>query len=34
MHDILIGLAFLAMVLAPALVASRSGGEDSGPDFE
>jgi hypothetical protein len=25
MHDILIGLAFIGMILAPAIVAARSG---------
>jgi hypothetical protein len=35
MHDLLIGLAFLAMVLAPCLVASNSSGSiEDEPDFE
>ncbi len=27
MHDLLIALAFIGMVIAPALVAAKSGGE-------
>jgi hypothetical protein len=35
MHDMLIGIAFLAMVLAPCLVASNvSGTSEDDPDFE
>jgi hypothetical protein len=35
MHDLLIGLAFLTMVLAPCLVASNvSGSSEDEPDFE
>jgi uncharacterized protein YraI len=29
MHDLLIALAFVAMVIAPALVAARSGAADT-----
>ena len=29
MHDLLIGLAFIGMVLAPALVAAKSGAQAS-----
>lgn len=28
MHDLLIALAFVGMVIAPAIVAARSGSED------
>jgi hypothetical protein len=32
MHDMLIAIAFLAMVLLPCIVASRAGSTESDPD--
>jgi hypothetical protein len=32
MHDLLIGLSFVAMVLAPAIVASFSGKSETNPE--
>jgi hypothetical protein len=32
MHDLLIGLTFVAMVLAPAIVASHSGTSEATPE--
>jgi hypothetical protein len=32
MHDLLIGLTFIAMVLTPAIVAARSGTSETNPE--
>ena len=32
MHDLLIGLTFVAMVIAPAIVASYSGTSETSPE--
>jgi hypothetical protein len=32
MHDLLIGLAFVGMVFAPAIVAAHSGTSESNPE--
>lgn len=34
MHDLLIALAFIGMVIAPAVVAAKSGGSEPSEDSE